>query len=306
MKKQPPKPLLLFTMLSLMVLIWTVNFIAGKIAFRHMPVMMLVTSRLELAALIMSVIFFFTPRRTKLDRRDIKTFVLLGFFGVLINQGGFSLGLKYTTVGHSAIIIAIAPVVVMLLAGLSGLESISRGKIIGMALCFIGVLILASENGFAAFGSGTIKGDLITGASVTGYSIYAVLAKKVVNRYDTVTMNFYNFLVAAVCLSPLAIYEWIHLDWSSVGWAGWAGLLYMAALSSVVGYLIYYWALRHMDASRLAATTYIEPILAMILGVIFLGEHFTGHLLTGGALVLTGVYITERSMGDEALPPEPA
>jgi drug/metabolite transporter (DMT)-like permease len=44
----------------------------------------------------------------------------------------------------------------------------------------------------------------------------------------------------------------------------------------------------------------------MILGVIFLGEHFTGHLLTGGALVLTGVYITERSMGDEALPPEPA
>ena len=80
----------------------------------------------------------------------------------------------------------------------------------------------------------------------------------------------------------------------------------MAVLSSVVAYLIYYWALRHMDASRLAATTYIEPVLAMILGAIFLGEHFTPHVLTGGALVLTGVYITERSMGDEALPPEPA
>jgi drug/metabolite transporter (DMT)-like permease len=306
MKKQPPKPLLLFTMLSLMVLIWTVNFIAGKIAFRHMPVMMLVATRLELAALVMGVIFFFTPRRTKLDRRDIKTFILLGILGVLINQGGFSLGLKYTTVGHSAIIISIAPVLVMLLAGVSGLESISRYKIIGMALCFIGVIILASENGFGSFTSGTIKGDLITGVSVTGYSIYAVLAKRVVDRYDTVTMNFYNFLVAAICLLPLAIYEWIHVDWGSVGWAGWTGLAYMAVLSSVVAYLIYYWALRHMDASRLAATTYIEPVLAMILGAIFLGEHFTGHVLTGGALVLTGVYITERSMGDEALPPEPA
>jgi drug/metabolite transporter (DMT)-like permease len=306
MKKQPPKPLLLFTMLSLMVLIWTVNFIAGKIAIRHMPVLMLVATRLELAALLMAIIYFLAPRRTKLDRRDIKTFLLLGILGVVINQGGFTLGLKYTTVGHSAIIIALAPVVVLLLAGLSRLETITRGKAIGMALCFIGVIVLGSESVFAASGAETLNGDIITFASVTGYSIYAVLAKRVVNRYDTITMNFFTFLTAAIVLLPLAIHEWIHLDWGSVGWVGWTGLAYMAVLSSVVGYLIYYWALRHMDASRLAATTYIEPLLAMMLGAIFLGEHFTAHVLTGGALVLTGVYITERSLGEDALPPEPA
>lgn len=306
MKKQKPNPILLFTMIALMVLIWTVNFVAGKIALRHMPAMLLVSSRLELAALVMAVIYFLSPRRTKLDRRDIKTFLLLGILGVVINQGGFTLGLKYTSVGHSAIIIALAPVVVLLLAGIAGLETITRGKALGMALCFVGVIVLGSENGLGSGGAGSLVGDLITFASVTGYSIYAVLAKRVVDRYDTVTMNFFNFLIAAIVALPLASYEWVHADWTSVGWAGWAGLAYMAILSSVVGYMIYYWALRHMDASRLAATTYIEPLLAILLGAVFLGERFTAHLLAGGALVLTGVYITERSLGDEALPPEPA
>ncbi len=306
MTKQKPKPLLLFTMLSLMVTIWTVNFVVGKIALRHMPVMAFVAARLEFAAIVMAIIYFSTRRHTKLERRDINTFLQLGILGVVINQGGFTLGLKYTTVGHSALIIALAPVVVLLLAGLARLETITRAKAIGMALCFLGVIVLGSENIFSARAGESLKGDLITLTSVTGYSLYAVLAKKVVDRYDTVTMNFFSFLTAGCCVLPLAIYESIHLDWGSVGWVGWAGLLYMAALSSVVAYLIYYWALRHMDASRLAASTYIEPLLAMALGAIFLGERFSGRLIVGGALVLTGVYITERSMGDEALPPEPA
>ncbi|MFZ0736644.1 MAG: DMT family transporter [Candidatus Acidiferrales bacterium] len=305
MKDRPPKPLFLGLMLTCMILTWTINFIAGKIALRHIPVMALVTGRLELAALVMAGVYFLTPRRTKLDRRDIGMFIVLGILGVVLNQGGFTMGLKYTTVGHSAIIIALAPVMVLLLARIWGLEAISLRKGVGMALCLAGAIALGSENGFGSLGMGTLKGDLITLISVAAYALYAVLGKKVVQKYDTVTMNFFNFLTAAVFLLPLATYEWTRLDWRGVGWAGWAGMAYMAIFSSVVGYMIYYWALRHMEASRLAATTYIEPVLALILGVIILGEHLTGHLFIGGALVLTGVYITERDMGDKVLPPEP-
>jgi len=306
MTKQKPKPLLLFTMLSLMITIWAVNFVVGKIALRHIPVMTFTVTRLELAAVVMAVVYFFTKRRTKLDRRDIKTFVQLGILGVVINQGGFTLGLKYTSVGHSALIIALAPVMVLLLAGIARLETITLPKALGMAICFIGVIVLGSESAVGTAARESLKGDLITFTSVAGYAVYVVLAKKVVDRYDTVTMNFFSFLTAACFLFPLAVYECAHLDWGGVGWAGWTGLAYMAVLSSVAAYSIYYWALRHMDASRLAATTYIEPILAMALGAVFLGERFSGRLLIGGALVVTGVYITERSLGDHPIPPEPA
>ena len=131
------------------------------------------------------------------------------------------------------------------------------------------------------------------------------MAKRVEHKYDTVTLNFFNFLVAGIILLPLAIREGLRLDWQSVGWTGWLGLAFMSICSSVIAYLIYYWALRHMEASRLAATTYVEPVFVPILSVFLLGEHFTKHLLIGGALVLAGVYITERNLGDQAVPPEP-
>jgi drug/metabolite transporter (DMT)-like permease len=84
------------------------------------------------------------------------------------------------------------------------------------------------------------------------------------------------------------------LAWAGVPWEGWAGLLYMALLASVVAYLIFYWALRHLAASRLAAFTYIQPVLATLLGIEYLGERLTKNVVIGGALILAGVYLAER------------
>jgi drug/metabolite transporter (DMT)-like permease len=306
MNNHRPRPAVLLSLVSLMLFIWMINFIVGKITLRHFPVLTLVSFRLVLASLLMSAIYLCTPRKMRLERSDGPRFILLGILGVVLNQGGFTYGLNFTTAGHSSIIIAIAPVVVLILARLSGLETISRRKALGIALCFAGAIVLATENGITAFASSaTLKGDLITLQSTLAYSIFVILAKKVVEKYDTVTMNFFNFLVAGICMLPLAIRGGMQLDWRSVGWAGWAGLSFMAGCSSVIAYMIYYWALQHMEASRLAATTYIEPVFVPILGVFILGEQLTAHLLIGGALVLIGVYITERNLGERAVPPEP-
>lgn len=100
-------------------------------------------------------------------------------------------------------------------------------------------------------------------------------------------------------LLPMGIEDAARLNWSGVGWIGWVGLAYTVLVSSVFAYLIFFWALRHMTASRLAVFTYVEPPLAMLLAVIFLGEKLTSTLLAGGALILAGVYITEFWPGAE-------
>ena len=82
-----------------------------------------------------------------------------------------------------------------------------------------------------------------------------------------------------------------------VGWAGWVGLFYMAALSSVAAYTLFYWVLRYMEASRLAAVNYLQPIGAILVAAAFLGEMPTRNLLLGGALILLGVYLAERGTG---------
>jgi drug/metabolite transporter (DMT)-like permease len=226
-------------------------------------------------------------------------FVKLGLFGVAINQMCFTIGISYTTVSHSALIVGMGPIYVLMLAWLMGLEEMTWKKILGMALAFAGVVVLAGEQGFSLQG-GSLTGDLITLAGSWGFAFYVVLGKKVAPRFESLEMNTFNYLTGAALILPVAVRQALVLDWRAVAWQGWAGLLFMAAFASVLAYLIYYWALKHVAASRLAAFSYLLPVLATLLGILFLGEPVTKHLLIGGGLVMAGVYMAEIGFGTEA------
>lgn len=275
------------------LLVWSVNYIVGKITLAHMDGLTLAAFRAETVAAMLLAIYFAQRGRRPLRARDVWTFVYLGFFGYVINQGCFVIGLSRTTSGHSVVIIAAAPIIILLLASALRLEKITRAKVAGMAICFGGVVLLETDQG-SPLHSPLLLGDLITLAGILGFSIYTVLGKKVAAAYDSISMNTFNAAVAAILLLPLAVRQGIRLDWKSVGWTGWAGLLYMAAFSAVVGYLLFYWLLRHMDASRVVAVNYFQPVVVVLLSIPILGERPTGRLLASAALVLLGVYLAER------------
>ena len=111
-----PSKLTLLFWLVVMLLLWSFNYIAGKIALRTLDPLSLACFRLELAALVMLPIYFAQPNRAPLRLRDVWPFAYLGFFGAIINQGLFTVGLNYTTSDHSAVIIAVGPIIILFLA----------------------------------------------------------------------------------------------------------------------------------------------------------------------------------------------
>jgi O-acetylserine/cysteine efflux transporter len=274
-------------------MMWSVNYIVGKITLKHIDALTLAVMRAELVAAMLLAIYFAHRQRMPLRRRDVWTFVYLGFFGYVINQGCFIVGLGSTTSNHSAVLIASSPIIILLLASAMRLEKLTVAKLLGMAICFVGVVALETEHGSPAH-SPLLVGDMITLAGVLGFSAYAVLGKKVARAYDTVSMNAFNAAAAGILLMPLAVRQGIHLDWKAVGWVGWAGLLYMASLSAVAGYLLFYWLLQHMEASRVVVINYFQPVVVVILSIPLLGERPTARLLESAALVLVGVYLAER------------
>jgi O-acetylserine/cysteine efflux transporter len=293
-----PSGLLLGATLALILLLWSFNYTAGKLALRHMGPLFLAPLRIELAALLMLAIHFFRRGRARFQPRDFWTFAYLGFLGVVLNQGCFMLGLNYTTSERSVLVKAVGPILILLFARAMKLEAFTTAKIAGMALAFFGVLLLETEGGQMGHTSPVI-GDAITLVSTLGFAIYSVLGKKVLNaartgKYDSISFNTFITVAAAVMLLPLAVRQGILLDWKGVGWVGWGGLVYMAVGSSVGAYTLFYWVLKHLDASRVAAINYVQPILVIILSMLFLGEHPTGHLISGGIFVLAGVYLVER------------
>ena len=282
-----------------MVASWPFNLIFGKIALRYFPVLAVASFRLVIAGLLMLPVCLFVGARSakfnttfkKLDRRDFWTFLLLAVLGVVINQGCFVIGLNYTTVGHSALIMGMGPITILILAWSQGLEVATSRKIIGLTMAFTGVVVLAVEKGLRLHG--TMIGDVITLCGSAGFALYTVVAKKVSWRYDSVTVNTFNYGLSAIILLPLATYEVVtitrHHGWSTVTWKGWGSLAYLAVFGSVIAFLIYTWALRYVAASRMGAFTYTHPIVSTALGILWLGEAVTRNLVVG----LTGIYLIQ-------------
>jgi len=288
-----PSAFILWSAIIATLLCWSFNYVAAKTALRHIDAFSLAVLRLPLAALLILPVYFLQPHRTRPRLGDLWTFTYLGFFGSLVNQICFTVGLSHTTSERSVLFFALSPILILLLASAMKLEALTPGKILGMAISFLGVILLEAERG-SPMHSPFLVGDLITLGSSLSFCIYAVLGKRVASKYDALSMNTFNLVAASIMALPFSIHQAIHLDWKSVGWAGWAGMFYMAAFSAVLAYTLFYWVLRYMEASRVAAVNYFQPVIVLLLSVAFLGEHPTRYLLASGALVLLGVYLAER------------
>jgi drug/metabolite transporter (DMT)-like permease len=291
-----------------MVASWSLNFIVGKFGLRHMSALTLASFRVELAAVILLFIYAIAALRRGAETAsavaprfrptatDWSTFAKLGFFGVFVNQVCFTVGLAYTSVGHASLIIGMGPVFVLLLARMRGLEALTSRKLLGMAVALAGAGILGAEKGISLH-SATMRGDIILLCGSIGFSLYTVFSKEVAGQYEPLAMNTFNFLLGGLMVLPVAIYEAVLLakgpGWASLTWQGWGAILFMALFSSVLAYLIYYWALHYVAATRLATLSFIQPVATTLMGVAWLGEHFTRSLLLGGALILLGLYAIE-------------
>jgi drug/metabolite transporter (DMT)-like permease len=293
--------------IGLVILIWTINFIAAKIGLRSLPALTLATFRVVVAGFVMIPCYLICSRlpafseaaqktRRAFKFRDIWTFLYMGFFGVTVNQVCFTAGLRYTSVSHASVIVGMGPIYTLVFAVLFKLEAASWRKAVGMAIAFAGIAVMASENGLSAH-SPSLLGDAITMTGSIGFALYMVLGKRFSERYDPLTLSAFSHFTGALIVLPIAIHSAFALgsfeQWRVVPWTGWAAIFYMAIFSSAIAYVFYFWLLRYLEASQLSAFTYLLPVAATILGIVLLGEKGSWNQVFGGILALSGVYCIE-------------
>jgi drug/metabolite transporter (DMT)-like permease len=299
--------------IGVIVVVWAINFIAAKIGLRHLPALAMASFRIVFAGAIMVPIYAVCRRlpmfaeaakasRAGFTGRDLWTFLYLGFFGVAINQSCFTIGLRYTSVSHSAVIVGMGPIYTLALAVLLRVERATWRKAAGMAIAFGGIALLASENGISAHSS-SLLGDGITMIGSLGFAMYAVLGKRAAERYDTLTMAAFNHFAGALLMLPLAIHEARAMgaaaNWRAIPWESWASVVYMAVFGGAFALILYFWLLRYLEPSQLSAFTYLLPVSATILGILLLGEKGSWEQLLGGSLALAGVYWVESGRPSE-------
>ncbi len=286
-----PSAALLYALLTLMVGFWAVNFVVARVALRDFPPLLAASIRALLAGMVLLPLYLWKGRQ--LDKepwtaKDVPVLFGLGVIGVTFNQVLFLLGLNRTSTTHAAIITGLMPLQVLVISMLLRAERMSLWRASGMLVAITGVGVLQTVHD--PHGRATLLGDALVFLSGTAFATFAVLSKKLTQKHGGLTINTFGFLGGGLVI----VWELRHFDLAQPSVAGWLAVAYMAVFPSAVAYLIFYYALTYIPASRVSTFSYLQPVMATLLGVFLMGDHISSALVAGGGLVLTGVFLTER------------
>jgi len=287
---------LLYALLSLMIVGWTGNYIAGKIALQSFPPVLLYGLRISMAAVLMIPVYVWDRRRHRptWTLRDLPLMVIIGVFGVSLNQFLFVLGLSRTSVAHSSIFGNMSPILVLLLAGARGLEKLTPRKIAGVAVSLAGVVLLRALDSHPQ-GKSSLLGDVLTFCGALAFAIFTVIGKPTAKQYGSISVNAVAYVGGALLLAPVTLWQAARFHMATVPLSAWTSVFYMALGPSVICYLIYYYALGRMEASQLAAINYLLPVLATLMGVWILGEQVSLWAIVAATVIFSGIYMVERA-----------
>jgi drug/metabolite transporter (DMT)-like permease len=270
------------------------TYLAAKRALLELSPWEVALVRFSLAGLFYAALV--ARHRVAIPRRDLVGLALLGLVAIPVNQGFFLWGMARTTPGHGALLYALTPIFVFLLARWRLGERVTPRKVGGIATAFAGVVVvLLGRGALGAPGSvDGLTGDLAILLAVVAWAVFAVGGKVYAERYGVRTMTGVAITFGSLAYLPFGLAASDAASFARLSPAGWASVAYLVVLTSIVAYLLYYWAMKHAEASRVAIYSNLQPVLTALLAWALYGEPITSAFLVGGGMVLLGVVLTER------------
>lgn len=288
-----PSTLRLHGALTTVALLFSVNYIISKLAMRELAPLVFAWLRIAGAALVLSVV---ARREPPFARGELRRVALFALLGVATNATLFLVGLSLTTVQVAAILITTIPVFALGAAILAKQERATATRVGGIALACAGALLAVGGESFAGTWR-SFTGAVLIVINCLSYSLYLVISKPFMATHSARAVVAKMFAIGSVLLFPVAAYPLFRQEWGAVSAGAWISLLVVIAGPTVAAYLLNAWALRHADSSVVAAYTYVQPILATVLGALIFREEIRGVVLVAGGMIFAGVALAGRASG---------
>lgn len=281
------------------------TFVIAKQALAAFRPLELAGLRLIGAALVMGSLAAFARGGGSSFRRRAGELVLLGFIGVTVNQICFLAGLAYSTPTHAALLYALTPAFVHVLALAAGDERPSLRLALGIAIAMAGAAIVIAARSQGVAMQATLGGDLLILVGVVAWAAYSARARAAVREMGALRFTAATLVAGAACGLPITLPGMHDLEPATIPPSAWGGLAFLILFTSGLAYALWTWALRRLTASQVAVFASAQPVATALLSHVVLGESVGTALFAGGALVLAGVALTQ-SRGPGPVPPAAA
>lgn len=291
-------PVLVIIAFAIVYLVWGSTYFFIRIAEQGgMPPFMLGALRFTTAGLLLMGWCLFKKEKV-LVWRDIAAAAVTGVLLLFVGIGIVIMSERTLPSGMVAILVSSAPIwFVVLDKGNWAVNFRSKATIIGLIVGFGGVILLFSEQ-IGNFFSGTNGASMLVWMFLlllgsVSWSAGSLYAKHKQTSVSASVSTAWQMIAGGLVYIPAAWVhgEFNHLNWQSIHLQSWLGVLYLIVFGSIAAYSAYVWLLNVRSATQVSTYAYVNPVIAVILGLIFAGEHISLIQIAGLVVILASVLL---------------
>ncbi len=276
----------------LLGLIWGSAFLWIKVAVREIGPFVLVALRLTISSLGLLTLLVGLKGTLPRSPRLIATYIFMGVLNTAIPFVLISWGEMHIDSGLASVLNSTMPLFTLVIAHFwLHDEKLTLRRLAGLVVGFVGVVVLLSRDLGQALGLANIWGQVAVILGAVCYAAAVVFSRRYLRNQPPVTQATMVIVSACGCLwlaAPVA--EWplrlpaLPLTWLAIVWLG--------LLCSCISHVIYFSLLNAWGPTRTALTVYVSPVVAVVLGALFLREAVDWRLVAGALLVMGGIVVT--------------
>ena len=279
------------------------GFLASNVVTQHLPVMVASAIRYTIATLILLPVLLLSGPVPRLSAGSWRLLVGVAFGGTLIFNVGLLYGLRYTTVVEAGIVTSTTPMLVGLFGLLLFRERLSGRSWGAIALATCGVVLVIVQPGDgdgATFGTAArIGGLLLILLAASGEACFNVFGRRLPRAVSSLTASVLTTAIAVVLFLPGAVFEVITGPPVPTDRDGWLAVVFLAAVPSAMGLLLWADGVRRVSLAVSGAVTALIPVFTSLFAVVFIGESLGVPELIGIAIIVLSLTILARSSARE-------
>jgi len=286
----------IYALLFLVMAIWGFNVSALATLVANVPAITLTAYRVLLAGIGVLIISYFMGIFRLPNKKELKVILIITIFNVVFHHSFLALGLARTSGVNAGIILGAAPLVTMVLSVILLSDRITRLRLLGFILGFIGIIVtsIVGENGL----SSVSVGDLFIFISMFMQAISFILISKLNPDFDPRLLTGYMLVIGSVLIFIVAY--GIEGDLSQItrifNWKLGSVFLFSALIATAFGHMTYNYAVKNVGPAETAIFINLNTLFAIIGASIFLGEPILKNHYIGVVLILLGVFVGSGSL----------
>jgi drug/metabolite transporter (DMT)-like permease len=282
-------------LLVLGMTIWAANYPVAKWGIAGLDIHVFNAIRFIVAASLVSFIFRTGHSWREVAREDRWPLLRAGIVASVLYQVAFIVGLKLTTAGNSAVLLATSPLWTLLWQARLHRERIPVPTIVGMSISLAGIaLIVVGSGRELKLGGSAVAGDLVMLSSAALWGLNTNLQKPLVARYPSMQVTLILLAIGAAGLTLIAIPAGLAADWARADWTHVLAAAASGAFSIGVANMIWSRGVKRLGPGRTANFNNLVPILAFIISWYTLQEPVHTMHFVGAGVTLAGVWYARR------------